>query len=608
MSKFEGKKNSILNLKNELINDLFENIGKSKIYLTISNSQFTQLYIYYKENILIKKPIQLVLNSCQNINNSLIQKCKLFNNYDIRSINIKINDTLYPNYITELTTFLISKQLSYINIDLSHTHLNQNDYESLATILELLCNSLESLKLNLSNKDIDNIKISTLVKPFRKLKLKSLSLNLHNNQLSDKGIIIFSLFLRNLKELKFLNIDFESNNISCLGVPAFSTSLTRIKNLQHISLNFNSNFITEKGLLSILESLNKLPLLTILELYMYEIKLQFLDKFCLYFSKMKDRLQSFTLNLSNNILGNEMEILSLLRDSQLNYNSNVIGSNGFTYLASTIKELKYLKCLKLYLHNTNINQEGIIAASNSLKNIKNLEKLSLRLDMNSIDNHGLNSLAKCLIEMKLLTNLQLELSHNRISNIELFSKAILELKHLKFLVLILDNNEIEDNINMRFMSEGLRILVNLNSLFLSLSFNMISDFSHISQSFKNMRHLRELSLSFSHNKINKASYKTLKNSLILMENLFILTLNFSKTNLEDDEFIELIKSINKLLKLKELSIDINKNSITDTGAKYLLKSFSYLKLNILFLNLRNNKISQEMKEILTLKYEEKIDL
>jgi Ran GTPase-activating protein (RanGAP) involved in mRNA processing and transport len=183
----------------KLSNNKNINIGQS-IDLNLCNNNIGSKYEYENERV---KNIELFstlsnLNLCYNkINDIDIDKI-LFNNKDLKSLDLSQNRITTFNFNTNNTTFILE------NLNLSYNHITILGAKNLSKILEK-CTMLKSL--NLSYNFIGTEGATNIIE-------KCLSLNsiyLASNMIADNGIEKFSQILIQRTSITYLSIN--GNNI-----------------------------------------------------------------------------------------------------------------------------------------------------------------------------------------------------------------------------------------------------------------------------------------------------------------------------------------------------------------------------------------------------------
>eukprot|EP00942_MAST-04A_sp_MAST-4A-sp1_P010869 g10869.t1 len=193
------------------------------------------LYIYIEvdlsyHNLNDEKIIHLT-NELQNSNHghpNTIEDIDLTDNY--------INGT----GVISLSHFWYSQTAHIKSFYLGYNNIGNNGEKAIANILRKNRTQLEVLSLCSNNID-GGIAIAKALQTNTKLQL----LNLHSNNISDRGVIEFSNVLAINTTLMFLDLD--NNNIYDKSVIELANSLISNKNSSLESLSLADNYISEEG-------------------------------------------------------------------------------------------------------------------------------------------------------------------------------------------------------------------------------------------------------------------------------------------------------------------------------------------------------------------------
>ncbi|EAR98184.1 hypothetical protein TTHERM_00343840 (macronuclear) [Tetrahymena thermophila SB210] len=166
--------------------------------------------------------------------------------------------------------------------------------------------------------------------------------------------------------------------------------------IQSLGLQLNGNIIGDKGLQELVSYLNTLQKLEKLSLFLSGNKFSIEGVQKLLNFKLNSNLKNLTLQLSNNMLGQEairvlglfISKLSSLKQLNLILDNCDLGNCGAIYLCQQIKGLKKLNELYLNLNDNSITDNGVISSVNEICQIKSLASLGLDICSHKIDSQN----------------------------------------------------------------------------------------------------------------------------------------------------------------------------------------------------------------------------
>ena len=605
--KEKGKENEIVE---NILENLLKNEGSGLEVLNLAEFRLgTEKSIELLEKIIIKnKNLKNVEISHRpifkenfninllNIKNLKILNCQIcnINHLPLDILNLSYNN-ISKDGLKKLAKLLSGEKCSLTKLNLSNNLIGD---DGCIILSEGVSKNKSLISLNLSSNNILNKGVIELSKSLKSdIGNKTIKkLNLSQNEIENTGLIEFCLNLKNEKKNRFIKIDFSNNNLSDRSIIEFGIFLKNHSTISNLSL---TNKITNENKNTFFTSCKNLDQLK-------KINFQFLD------------ISESNSEALNEILLNNKNIQNI----RISYNK-ILGPSGLIGISSGIE--KNSKLVKINLAQCDIGDEGAIALSNSL--FKNLEIKEIILEDNKIGEKGTKAISDKLLGK---TSLKiLDLSHNKINSKGGFyiGQGLGDAQGIQ--ILLLGYNQIEDE-GCEFISKGLEKNNSLVELNLENNNISNKGINSISKYLKNNENFMEISLSgnkiteidsdfydlFNWLKTIKISENPLTQSGIIRifqgseNNRLFKNLRF-KYNSEDEYhfkcFNKNLKNIDlsfnrninislmkHILSLKYLSqLNLQMNNITDEDLK---KIVSFIKENntpIKDLKLKNNKISSE---------------
>ena len=501
--------------------------------------------------------------------------------------------------LRELEIFDDSEPKTDINVLISHF----NNYKKLKC-LTIIGN-------NMGNKDC--AALSSGLKLLKNLKI----LNLSFNCLTDSNISKITFNTNN--KIEVLNL--KSNSATDISMEIFKDELIKLKNLKE--LNMLDNQFGDQGLNHLLQVFDIVNDLRILIISNCNITNKGIKTFVEYFKKNEKYL-------------NKLEILNLV--------SNPINDDCLSSLIFIIKRMASL--LKFSVSQSQMSQNGLNAIYNTL--IKEVNK-KWRFDANGgwfclidkdlkeekkfINNVRQNETPVIFNKLKISwlkkNSKKLENKiHFDFSNCNLRNKNLifeLEKQLTNFPNLKIINLSFNDNISLigyEALSQGLKKLDNLSQLFLCSNnisdkaleyicniFEKCKNISIIDLSFNNITNIgfinfilnlsknqiKLLEMDFYNNKIGDDGFRVFCEEAKNETFINIKKLNFGKNEL----YNEAMKCFSgTFLKYKNLTeVNFSNNNFTDDIVLYFTSQINELVDNIQIIDITNNKLSEEMKNI-----------
>ncbi|KAL4506315.1 hypothetical protein ABPG73_017049 [Tetrahymena malaccensis] len=354
-----------------------------------------------------------------------------------QSVDLRNYQEVYLNYQSSFSKFLFFNIFGISNVAKAISIVSQNT-------------NIVSLDLNLSENNIRGLTLSSLGPALLKLtnisklvidlcsnyfkdeglsglcqcleyglgnleNLKSLSLYLDWNMITDTGLQLLGSTVLGLKNISNLEIEIENNSIGSLGASSLVRSLENLKNLQELKLNFHSNSIGPQGASDLSAYLGNLIQLSELnlDLLLNEIGTVGASAF---FQGLKTlvNLQYLTLSLERNsigqqsgkALGSALKNLNKISELQIYLGQNDIGAKCVSNFISSISQLN-LQYLCIQLNENKINTKGQINFCSDISNLINLQNLEINLDENQFEESELRQLTMKMKKLIRLVNLMI---------------------------------------------------------------------------------------------------------------------------------------------------------------------------------------------------------
>ena len=549
----------------------------------------------------------LIFNNCifhkryfsidiSNIMNVKITGCELFNinNFPIDVLNIS-NNNITQDGIKTLVELLLDEKCSLAKLNISNNNIGD---EGCTILSQGISKNNSLIALNLSSNNILNTGIIELAKSLKsETGNKTIKkLNLSKNKIENAGLIEFCTLLKQENKHRFTKIDFNENNMTDTAIIDFGEFIQNHPSLLKLNISYIS---TEENITTFLTSCKNL----------YQLKKINFNNLNL----TKNNSESF-----NNILlsNKNIQFINLI-------NNKNFGADGIIGICPGIEHNS--KLLSINLSHCNIGDEGVINLSNAL--FKNLDIKEIFLLDNKIGEKGVKSIVDKLLGK---TSLKiLDLSFNKINSKGgmYIGMGVGDIQGVQ--KLFLGYNKIEDE-GCEFISSGIE--KNKSLIELNLENNNISNkgINALCKNLKKNENLMKINLDgnniteidsdfyelFNWVKDIKISENPLNQSGIVRlfqgseYNRLFTYLKF-KYNSEDDFhfkcFNENIKNIdlsfnhkinlslmNHILSLKHLSkLNLQMNGISDKEIKSIINFIKENNTPIRNLILKNNKITSE---------------
>lgn len=345
---------------------------------------------------------------------------------------------------------------------------------------------------------------------------------------------------------------------------------------------------------------------------------QFIKKLHLFTSLKELDLSGVRLTeTTSRLLAKALEKLTNLQSVNL-HGTQPYGENSLLLLPA-ISHLKTLKVLDLSLNH--YGQEGVDALAKVLPTIKSLQRLVLY--DSEIGDQGAIAIANGLRTLRNLRYLDMELNQYGVDGVKAIMSAIERKEHFEELYL----GDAMDDECASFIAYGIKTLKNLRVLkidnaigdegayFISQSFRFTPRLEKLSMSeflgpnmsiwitnLKYVPHLKELNLAV--NEIGSESIQGLVAAFPNLPELRVLTLHNNK--LTNQGIITLAENIHLLRRLNRL--DVSTTDCGNDGAHSLTMALAPMIGKIEKINIKNNNLSDAVKNSLQWLFEDKIEI
>ncbi|EWS76561.1 kinase domain protein (macronuclear) [Tetrahymena thermophila SB210] len=500
---------------------------------------------------------------------------------------------------------------------LSQSQINkikQMEDEGIIFIMQTLqkCTNLKSLNLNLSNNDISvksaqnianylnqsqNILFLSLNISFNYLRegvsyiaqalaknqnLISLNLNLRFTSMEQKDLDNIAESIGKLEKLNFLDLNLSQNFTEKINLNKLGKSLQQCKNLANFSINLDFNFVSIEAIQQILMGIENCSSLDSFSLYLQSIHNQ--QHYLAYYqSKVSQFVQCLCLGLQK---------LASISTLLIDLSCNTLQIDQIKLIADSLKKCQNIKSLNLQLRENWVDVEGLKYIGISLEESQNINELELNLENNNLGQKGFNdftlSLSKCIN----YEFLDINLSQNNIGidQAELFGQSISKLQNLKHLSLNLESNKIGKE-GIKSIAQGIQACINITYLSLNLSkTNMkLSSVHVLAFCLKKCSKIYDLSLNLSRNKLQNQAAKSI--GAIFSQ---CLSIKKASLHLEGNTFDN--------LGLNDISVHFQSCKqlhYLNLSLKYKNQQFNQFKLNKLSVDNQINEVEkQNLEEIL----------
>ena len=613
MNLFESLRNNQKFEISEFINAPSQKIIKREIKNKYFHNYMSQLFEIkkHRENTLSNITIRKFNNPSQI--ETIMKTLNSFHFIEILKLSFEYC-VFDQNSFEELTNIFKSFQLKRLEFNLKKSKLL---FSWVEIFFHALSNDLISIKLNFSEMGLNDEALIIMNKKLKEMnKIKTLTLNLDNNEITEEGYSKLISVLNSLKNLNHLSINLNNNKIKNTGS---IFSLLLLENLQMLIIDIGN----DKAILGDITQIrnDNLKSLSILKIKINHCKsnlnsYQNLTKFISNLSYLK----KLSLRLENNFMNHNHLIsfhdifnkLSNLDFLTIDLSCNVIGDSGVDELTKGFQNLITLRELNLNLGTNGISDQGIMRLSEKLKMFINLTKLKLNLNFNKFNQVGIKKIFSSLMNMINLSYLQIDFERIKMINCNDTFLELKALKNLKFLDLGFVSCKMSES-GIKSLTDSISNLKYLKELILNLYDNNINDsgVSYFSGCFNSLKFINTIIIVLSNNKISHLGGDKIFSELKQMTCLKILKLvlfkNFFK---EGDVLKNFPETISLLKQLNHLYLDLNFCQLNKSSGYSLFKSILLLKqqnLRFLYLDLQYNKLNDEdiqemIKLIENLKY------
>lgn len=236
-------------------------------------------------------------------------------------------------------------------------------------------------------------------------------------------------------------------------------------------------------------------------------------------------------------------------------------------IAKCFEQLTCLKALALDFSVLSLSSEEILQSISSISSINGLKALELNFAGVGLGSDLLPELLKRLKACRALEELSLNLSQNNFGSLEDFFEGLSNMKHLNDLNLNLSGNKLDFS-SIESLILLLRALKNLENLGLNLS-----------------------GYSLTGPILDKKSYLKLIGSFADLIALKKFSLDLGYNDITEEGFLELADSLKKLPALKHLELILNNNKLDERCAKKIARYVGKSQLNSLILNAHSNQLN-----------------
>ncbi|EWS74763.1 kinase domain protein (macronuclear) [Tetrahymena thermophila SB210] len=282
-----------------------------------------------------------------------------------------------------------SNQLKKLKLIQSNLSCSQNklslflDYyeisEDIAIILGQVLQyneKISKLEMSFRSSYIGHLPFNKLISSLANFtNLKSMTLDLYNNQILAEGAYQLSLVIENFKIIETLNIDLRRNNIGDSGLFKLASSLQNCKNLSTLIFGLKSNNIQGK---SIIKSFSALAQIATLKTLTLDLSKNNINASC-------------AIDICSELVKNKT-----VQNLEIDFSENCIGNLGLFGMSQHLLNSTQIQSLVLKLSNIKITDEGLQCLANPLFQGKNNRKLALDIQKNQVSQQSVSDLISCI--------------------------------------------------------------------------------------------------------------------------------------------------------------------------------------------------------------------
>ncbi|EWS74764.1 kinase domain protein (macronuclear) [Tetrahymena thermophila SB210] len=248
--------------------------------------------------------------------------------------------------------------------------------EDVAEILEKQLKNFTDLQMSLKSCYLGNICFTTLVSGIANCtNLKSMKLDLYNNQIQAEGAYQLSLAIQNFENIETIQIDLRRNNIRHQGLFKLASSFQNCQYLSTLILGLKSNNISGKDTIKSFTALAQ-----------------------------SKTLKTLALNLSKNNINascaidicSELVKNTTIQNLKIDFSKNFISNLGLIGSCQHLFNSTYIQSLVLRLCNAIITDDGLLCLKNTLIQGKIIPSLAIDFQGNNLSEQSVSEFISCI--------------------------------------------------------------------------------------------------------------------------------------------------------------------------------------------------------------------